>query len=254
MFEGGDPIPDCGGFLIGALGGGLDHLLFEVGQPFAGFAVEKLAGGVEALLVFGLGDFIGVLVDFAAGVVVEPPAPVVEPDRRRVPQQDAEFTTEFGEGLAEVAGMGERTVVAGVAVGAVAGEAESGQCLPGIHADEEKALVVGEISVVARLVFFDQLAFQQQSFRFRFHDENLKVVDEVEHRTDLGLGDHEFARRLEIRADPFLQVFGFSHVDGLSQPVLHQIDARLMWQAANFFFEVNFVWLWHLFCFQVYVF
>ena len=229
-----------GFFVVACFGGGL-HLHLQVGEPFAGLAIEKGAGGIHAFEVVGLVELVGVLVDFGAGVVVEPPSLVVELERFGIAEEDAEFAAQFVEGLAQVRGVSEGTVVARFTVGAVTGESEARQWFAQVDTHEEEALVVGKIGVVARLVFFDELPFEQQRFGLGFDDDQVEVVDQVDHGAHFRLRDHGLARGLKVGRDTLLQILGFADIDGLPEAIFHQINAWLVWQASDFFFDVNFV-------------
>ena len=66
--------------------------------------------------------------------------------------------------------MRKRTIVARMAVHAIAGKAKARQFLAQVDADHEEAFVIDEIGVVARLVFFNQLPLQQQCLRLGFNE------------------------------------------------------------------------------------
>ena len=76
---------------------------------------------------------------------------------------------------------------------------EARQLLARVEPDEQEALVVGEVGVVARPPLLDQLALEQQGLGLGLHLVGLEVGDDVDERPDLRLGDRALAAPLEIR-------------------------------------------------------
>ncbi len=98
----------------------------------------------------------------------------------------------------------------------------------------EEPFVVAKTDVVARLIFLDQLAFQQERLRLAAHGVCVKIVNGVDQGVELQIPTHA-AGRMEIGADALAQVAGFADINDRAETVLHQIDARLVRQIADFF-------------------
>jgi len=141
--------------------------------------------------------------------------------------------------------MRERAEVARAVLLLEAGQPEARQLLIEIDADEEEALVVGEIGIVTGLPLLDQLAFEEESFGFGLHLDGIKIGDEIDERADLGLVDGERPAALEIRRDAFLQAAGLADVNNPAEPILHEVHARFVRQVADLFFQRGFVALDH---------
>ena len=80
----------CGFFIIACFGTGL-HLGFEFREPFACLSFEESTGGFDTAEIIFSTDFIGVVIEFCPGIVIEPPAIVSQADGIGVTEQDAEF-------------------------------------------------------------------------------------------------------------------------------------------------------------------
>ena len=90
---------------------------------------------------------------------------------------------------------------------------------------------------------FDEVVFEEERFFFAFDEDAGDGGDLLHHRACFEV---EFFFFLEVGGDAFFEVFGFADVDGLSEPILHEIDARLVREASHFFFQLSLIRLWHL--------
>ena len=84
LFERMDAIAQLRGFFILTIRGGVEHLLLEFREPLFCFAVKEATCGFDTLEVLGFAQFIGMLKNFGAGVVVEAPLVSVELQRAGV--------------------------------------------------------------------------------------------------------------------------------------------------------------------------
>ena len=118
------------------------------------------------------------------------------------------------------------------------GEAKARPFFRQIDPDHEEPLVVAERDVVARPVFLDQFALEQNRFRFAADRVRFKIPCRVEHgaRFQIGLGQF---RRQEIRAHPFAQVARFADVNHAVEPVAHQVHTRLVRHLVHLLLQIR---------------
>ena len=83
-------------------------------------------------------------------------------------------------------------------------------------------LVVFQIDVVARLMFFGERRFKDQGFDFVVGDDELDVGDLSDQRVGLAI---ETAAPLKIRTHAAAQVLGLADIDDFAGAVFVQIDA-----------------------------
>ena len=76
------------------------------------------------------------------------------------------------------------------------------------NGDVRIALVVLEVDVVARLMLFDKVVFQQQCIPFGIRDDGTNICDFSHH----GGNARAVIVLREIRTDPFAQILGFADV------------------------------------------
>ena len=96
-----------------------------------------------------------------------------------------------------------------------------------VDLDEQEPFVVAEADVVARLIFLDQLAFQQERLRFAAHGVGVEIVDGLDQGVEFQVPTHA-ARGMEISADAFAQIARLADVNDRAEAVLHQVNARLV--------------------------
>ena len=189
---------------------------------------RKSRGGGDAGGVVGGGDFVGVAVDFGAGVGVEAEGLAVRAAAMgfgRVAEEDAELAAHFGEGAAEEAAVGEGAEVARAVVAAQAGEAEAGEGFALVEADEEEAFVVDEVGVVFGAPVLDEFAFEEEGLGLGADFDDVEVAHEGDHGGDFGLVEIGAATALEIGGDAFFEILGFADVEDGAETVLHQVNA-----------------------------
>ena len=116
-------------------------------------------------------------------------------------------------------------------------QAKTRPLLGRIDFHDEEAFVVAKRDVVARPVFLDQLAFEQERFRFARHGVRFEIPDRLEQGARLEVG-HRHPRGHEIGADPFAQVARFADVDDAAEPVAHQVHARLVRHLVHFLVQI----------------
>ena len=238
FFEREDDVAQLGGFFEVLFGGGGDHLLAEGLEPLAGFAFEELAGVEHALAVVVGGDDVVDGVDFLAEVVVELPAAVGLAGRGGVGEEDAELAAHLREGFAQESAVGEGAEVAGAVVFFEAGEAEAGEFLGEVDANEGEAFIVGEVGVVFGFPLLDEAALEEEGFGLGLHLDGVEVGDHVDERADLRVVGHG-ARRREIGRDALFEGLGLADVNDATETILHEVDARLVGEVADLFLEVG---------------
>ena len=92
-------------------------------------------------------------------------------------------------------------------------------------------LVVFEIDVVTRLMFFGERGFEYQGLDFIVSDDELDIGDLFDQRVGLAI---EWPR-LKIRAHPAAQALGFADIDDFAGAVFIKIDAGGDWYFLEFF-------------------
>ena len=92
------------------------------------------------------------------------------------------------------------------------------------NGDVRIAFVVLEIDVVARLMLFDQIVFQQQCIPFGIRDDGAYVRDFAHHGGDACA----VVVLREIRADPFTQILGFADVENLTILIYMLVHPRFI--------------------------
>ena len=106
-----------------------------------------------------------------------------------------------------------------------------------IEFHDEEAFIVAKRDVVARPIFLDQLALEQDRFGFARHGVRLEIPDRLEQRARFEIG-HRHLRGHEIGADPFAQIARLAHVNDAAEPVPHQVDAGLVRHFVHFLVQV----------------
>src|ERR1700693_5727694 len=112
-----------------------------------------------------------------------------------------------------------------------AAQLKAGNRVREIHFDQQKALIVPKTDVVLRTEFLDQLAFKQKSLRLVSNKMHLKIPYAIEQSARLQICSHPTGRH-KILGQPFSEIPVFADIDHPFKAVLHQIDARLMWNFA----------------------
>ena len=80
----------------------------------------------------------------------------------------------------------------------------------------------------------DERAFEHQRLKLRARDDGIKMVDLRHHFTRL----RRMRRRiLKILADAVLELFGLADIDDRAGLILHDVDARLVWQRERLVLE-----------------
>jgi hypothetical protein len=87
------------------------------------------------------------------------------------------------------------------------------------------AFVVFEPDVEMRLVFFDQVHFQDQSFQLGLDDDPIDVLYMPD---QLGRAGVALGAGMEVGPHPMAEIDRFSDVNNLAVTVFHQITAGLM--------------------------
>jgi hypothetical protein len=128
-----------------------------------------------------------VAVELGAHVVIKAVDFAGDLHRVRVAKQDAELPAHLRERLAHEVAVSERPEVARAVILAQAGEHKARQLGLEAHAHEQEPLVVGEVSVVPRLVLLDEAPLQQQRLRLAPHLNDIEAGDHLDQRPDLGL-------------------------------------------------------------------
>ena len=116
---------------------------------------------------------------------------------------------------------------------------KTGNQIAHVDLDQQVRLVVAERDVVARSVFLDEPAFEQQRLRFGFDNVVLEIPDALDESASFHVGSLP-ARRHEVAADAFAQVSRLADVDDAVQAVAHQVNARLVRHVAQFLGEIGF--------------
>ena len=87
------------------------------------------------------------------------------------------------------------------------------------------AFVILELDVIKRLVFLDQVHFQDQRFQLRTDDDPFNILDFVYQLTCPGI----FPRAgMEIGTHSVADVYCLAHINYLSLVILHQVTAGLV--------------------------
>ena len=87
------------------------------------------------------------------------------------------------------------------------------------------AFVILELDVIKRLVFFDQVHFQDQGFQLRTDDDPFNIPDVVHQMTRPGIFT---CAGMEIGTHPVAEVYCLAHINYLSLVILHQVTAGLV--------------------------
>ena len=117
----------------------------------------------------------------------------------------------------------------------------SGKKNPGVilvhgHIDEGIGLIVLEHRVVFWPVLLDEVALQNQCFKFRVRHNVLETPDPRHHLVDLG---PLVPAGLKILTHPVFQGNSLSHIDDGILLIVHDIDARLPRQLFQFFLNIK---------------
>jgi hypothetical protein len=94
-------------------------------------------------------------------------------------------------------------------------------------------LVVLEIDVITRLVFFGERGFEDQRFNFAVCHNELDVDDIPQQRIGLPIK----GSRLKVGTHAVAQVLGLADIDRLARHVFVEIDAGRSRNLFQFFFE-----------------
>src|SRR6266404_5367275 len=141
------------------------------------------------------------------------------------------------QGAAQRARVRERPKVTSAIVLFQAGEREPWNGIVKIHLEQEEPFIVTKTDIVTRVKFLDELALEQQGFRFASHQVEIEVANALDQRFEFQVPTHA-ARGLEVVAHALAQIAGFAHVDYAAQPIAHQVNARLMRQYTELFANV----------------
>src|SRR5215204_3115843 len=85
--------------------------------------------------------------------------------------------------------------------------------------------------------FFNQLAFEQQCFRFAADEMKIEVTDGVNQGFEFEVPTHA-PGGLEIMADPFAQIARLADINNRPEPVAHQVNTWFVRQGAESFSDV----------------
>src|SRR5665213_2228567 len=108
--------------------------------------------------------------------------------------------------------MGERPEVTRAIVLLQSRQHEARDGIVKVDLDEEKSFVVAKTDVVTRLIFLDELAFQQKRLRFAAHDVGVKIMNRLDQRVELEVPAHP-PRRMEISGDTLAQITRLADVN-----------------------------------------
>ena len=126
-------------------------------------------------------------------------------------------------------GAGIGAIVFGTVLFQPARSINPGESLVQRHLDERVGLVVTQADIVARSVFFDQVAFEDQRFHLGCCDNRLKAGDPRHQRFSF---DTE-AALLEIRAHPVFQINSLADINDLAGLIPHQINPGFVRQQCD---------------------
>src|SRR6185369_13290489 len=101
-----------------------------------------------------------------------------------------------------------------------------------IDLEQQEPFVIAETNVVTGTEFLDQLAFEQQRFRFAADEVNVEIVDRLDQRVEFQV-PAQAPRRMKVLAHPLTQITRLADVNHRSEAVLHQVNARLVRQLAQ---------------------
>src|SRR5438552_2206504 len=132
----------------------------------------------------------------------------------------------------QCSGVRERTKITGAIVLLKPGESKSGDRVVQIDLEQQESFVIAKADVVTRMKLLDQLALEQQRFRFAAHQVKIKIVNSFHERFEFQIPTYP-PRRLEILGHALAQIPGFANINNRPEPVAHQVDARFMRQAAD---------------------
>src|SRR5205823_13387119 len=89
-----------------------------------------------------------------------------------------------GERAAQGAGTGEGAEITRAIILLETGKRKPRNGVVQIHLQHEEAFVIAKADVVARMKFFDQLAFEQESFRLAPDDVAIEIVNRFDQRLE----------------------------------------------------------------------
>ena len=145
---------------------------------------------------------------------------------------DVKFLADERERFAQRTRMREWPEVARAVVLLHARELEARERIVQVHLHEQELFVIAKADVVARPVFLDQLALEQQRLRLALDRVRLEVPDAVEQRERLAIVMMP-PTRMKILADALEQIARLADIDDAVEPILEQVHARLVRQLAH---------------------
>ena len=214
------------------------HLVFQRGDRLARAAFEEITRRHDARAVVVEGDLAharrGAFLDDRREAMLE----IVLARLERPAGAQAEFVAHQVKRRTQRPGVRERPEVARAVVLAQPGQLEARDRVDHVDLHQQEALVVAQRDVVARTVFLDEAAFQQQRLGLALDGVRLEVPDALDQRTGLHVGRLS-ARGHEVTAQPLAQAFGLADVDDAVEPVTHQVHAGPMGHVAQLALEVG---------------
>ena len=129
--------------------------------------------------------------------------------------------------------MRKRPEVARAVILFHAGELETRKRVIEVHFDQEELFVVAKTDVVARAIFLDELAFEQERFGLAFDRVRFEVPDAFKQRQRFAVV-MMLASGMKILADALIEITRLADVDYAVEAVFEKIDARLVRQVAHF--------------------
>ena len=134
--------------------------------------------------------------------------------------------------------MNKGAYVAGTVILAQTHQRESGQgILPGCP-QQQVALIISQLDIVVRAVFFDEFLLKNQCLLVIAY----LVIIKIFYCSNQGAGLAVLecgARRRKIVAQAALQIFGFTHINNAAPVAFHQVYAGAMRALAPFLFQVH---------------
>src|SRR5439155_22935071 len=157
---------------------------------------------------------------------------VVFTRRQRATTAQIELVPHQGQSSPQCAGAGEWPEVTRAVVRLQARQGEARNQIVQVDLEQQKPFVVPKTDVVARVKFLDQLAFEQHRLGFAAHEMNINIANGLDQRVELQVPAHP-PRRVKILAHPPAQIARLADIYHGPEPVLHQVNARLMRQLAQ---------------------
>ena len=224
------------GLFIALSFGGLHHASAEADQQIVAAAFQKGARVPRRLCVFLIRNKASnARAPASLNVILQARARMLSRQVHRTRRNAEVFVNEMNDAVGEAV-REKRAEIDRAVFAQPACYVDAGIFFKCGEADVGIGLVVPQQYIEFRLILFDEIIFERQSFTFVIHDDVVHIGNFAHQRSGLRIGPSRFQ---EIGTHARAQRAGLADVENAAECVLEKIDTGVMGKSGDFFPEIH---------------